>query len=413
MPKLSVLAAGLAAAVAVATLVSCATPQAPRNEARTASATPADAQREPDERAPEAGDPLLAKSGIAHQTVGEAFVTAATPADNLDSPAVWRAPNGRLWLLATAKQGDGLAIFDGDSGERVGQYGRSGTAMGQFRRPNGIAVFGDLAFVVERDNHRVQVLQLSLPPARSAQPGVADRRTPQLRPLAGFGQDELQQPYGLWVRQTEPGALEAIVTDAYMAGEDASGNEIAPPLEQLGRRMQRYRIELGAGAPRVRHLGAFGDTSADGAIRVPESVWGDPAHDRLLIAEEDLATGTALREYGLDGAYRGRTLGRELFKAQAEGIALWQCPDGSGYWIATDQYKDRSLFHVFDRASLQHLGAFAGRQVGNTDGVWLQQTGSVRFPDGVFYAVHDDQAVGAFDWREIARALGLRSRCES
>jgi len=410
MPKLSVLAAGLAAALAVATLVSCATPQASRNDAKSAAAQ---AQREPDDRAPEAGDPLLAKSGIAQQTVAEAFVTAATPADNLDSPAVWRAPNGRLWLLATAKQGDSLAIFDGDNGERVGQYGRSGAAMGQFRRPNGIAVVGDLAFVVERDNHRVQVLQLSLPPARSAQPGVVDRRTPQLRPLAGFGQDELQQPYGLWVRQIEPGALEAIVTDAYMAGEDASGNEIAPPLDQLGRRMQRYRIELSAGAPRVRHLGAFGDTSADGAIRVPESVWGDPAHDRLLIAEEDLATGTALREYGLDGRYRGRTIGRELFKAQAEGIALWQCADGSGYWIATDQYKDRSAFHVFDRVTLQHLGAFAGRTVGNTDGVWLQQVGSVRFPDGVFYAVHDDQAVGAFDWRDVARALGLRSRCEA
>lgn len=416
MPKCSVLAAGLAAAVAMAALVSCAAPRTLRGDASAAepapaAAAPADAQREPDERGAESGDPLLARAGIAHQVVAEAFLTAATPQDNIDSPAVWRAPNGRLWLLATAKQGDNLAIFDGDNGERVGQYGRGGAGMGQFRRPNGIAVFGDLAFVVERDNHRVQVLQLSLPPARSARPGVADPRTPQLRPLASFGQAELRQPYGLWVRQTASGTLEAVVTDAYMAGEDANGDEIPPPLEQLGRRMQRYELTLGAGAPQVRHLGAFGDTSAEGAIRVPESVWGDPVHDRLLIAEEDLATGTALREYGLDGRYRGRTIGLGLFKAQAEGIALWQCPDGSGYWIATDQYKDRSLFHVFDRASLEHLGAFAGRSVGNTDGVWLQQTGSVRFPEGAFYAVHDDQAVGAFDWREIARALGLRSRC--
>lgn len=415
MPKFSVLAAGLAAAATVAALVSCATPQAVRSDAGApAPAIAADAgQREPDQRPAQAGDPLLAQAGIAHETVAEAFLTPATPQDNIDSPAIWRAPNGRLWLLATAKQGDALAIYDGDDGERVGRYGRSGSALGQFRRPNGIAVLGDLAFVVERDNRRVQVLQLSLPPARSAQPGVADRRTPQLRPLAAFGQAELQQPYGLWVRQSAPGTLEAIVTDAYMAGEDAAGEAIVPPLERLGRRLQRYELRVGDGAPQVRSLGAFGDTGADGAIRVPESVWGDPAHDRLLIAEEDLATGTALREYGLDGRYRGRTVGRELFKAQAEGIALWQCADGSGYWIATDQYKDRSLFHVFDRATLQHLGAFAGRSVGNTDGVWLQQAGSVRFPDGVFYAVHDDQAVGAFDWRDVARALGLRSRCEA
>nr|WP_241200812.1 phytase [Lysobacter enzymogenes] len=388
-------------------MVSCATPQAARSDAGApAPAIAADAgQGERDQRP--------AQAGIAHETVAEAFLTAATPQDNLDSPAIWRAPNGRLWLLATAKQGDALAIYDGDDGERAGRYGRSGSALGQFRRPNGIAVLGDLAFVVERDNRRVQVLQLSLPPARSAKTGVADRRTPQLRPLAAFGQAELQQPYGLWVRQSGPGTLEAIVTDAYMAGEDAAGEAIVPPPERLGRRLQRYELRVGDGAPQVRSLGAFGDTSADGAIRVPESVWGDPAHDRLLIAEEDLATGTALREYGLDGRYRGRTLGRELFKAQAEGIALWQCADGSGYWIATDQYKDRSLFHVFDRATLQHLGAFAGRSVGNTDGVWLQQAGSVRFPDGVFYAVHDDRAVGAFDWRDVARALGLRSRCEA
>ncbi|ROU08395.1 phytase [Lysobacter enzymogenes] len=415
MPKFSALAASLAAVATVAALVSCATPRSARDAADAAPAIVADARpddNEPDRRAAEAGDPLLARSGIDHHVVAEAFLTASTPEDNIDSPAIWRAPNGRLWLLATAKQGDGLAIYDGDNGERVGRYGRGGAAPGQFRRPNGIAVFGDLAFVVERDNHRVQVLQLSLPPARSAQPGVADARTPRLRPLATFGEGELQQPYGLWVRQSAPGTLEAIVTDAYMAGEDGNGDAIAPPLERLDRRLQRYELALGAGAPRVRRLGAFGDTSAEGAIRVPESVWGDPAHDRLLIAEEDLATGTALREYGLDGRYRGRTIGQGLFKAQAEGIALWQCADGSGYWIATDQYKDRSLFHVFDRASLRHLGAFAGRGVGNTDGVWLQQAGSVRFPDGAFYAVHDDRAVGAFDWRDIARALGLRARCE-
>jgi len=28
-----------------------------------------------------------------------------------------------------------------------------------------------------------------------------------------------------------------------------------------------------------------------------------------------------------------------------------------------------------------------------------------------FCAVHDDQAIGAFDWRDVARASGLRGRC--
>src|SRR5690606_37178919 len=114
------------------------------------------------------------------------------------------------------------------------------------------------------------------------------------------------------------------------------------------------------GRLQARAEGAFGDVGEAGAIRIPESIWGDPANGRLLIAEEDVATGTAIRDYAIDGRFRGRTVGLGLFEAQAEGIAMWQCADGSGYWIATDQFKDRSLFHVFDRRTLEHVGAFAG-----------------------------------------------------
>src|SRR5690606_25091375 len=160
----------------------------------------------------------------------------------------------------------------------------------------------------------------------------------------------------------------------------------------------------------ARHAGAFGATDAAGAIRIPESLWGDPAHDRLLVAEEDTATGTALRVYDLDGDYH-RTIGLDDFEAQAEGIALWACADGSGYWLATDQFRDRSVFHVYDRETLAHLGAFAGETVANTDGVWLNQAPTLAFPAGVFYTAHDDRAVGAFDWRDVAGALGLRERC--
>ena len=88
-------------------------------------------------------------------------------------------------------------------------------------------------------------------------------------------------------------------------------------------------------------------------------------------------------------------------------MALAQCADGTGYWIATDQFKDRSVFHVFDRKTLAHKGAFAGNRTANTDGVWLDQSADARFPQGAFYAVDDDQAVAAFDWRDIAKALSL------
>ena len=349
--------------------------------------------REPDEV--EGADPLLSASGEAHVSLAEAFVTARTPADNIDSPASWKAPDGKTWLFATAKEGKGLVLYDGDTGATLRSVGTEGSKPGQFKRPNGVAVSGDYLFVVERDNGRVQVLSL---------PGLAT--------VATFGEGELQQPYGLFIREHASGELEVLVTDAYMAGEDAKGDDIPPPLAQLNQRVRRYLVRTDGDAVSAVSSGAFGDTTEAGAIRVPESLWGDAANDRLLIAEEDVATGTAYRDYTLAGEFRGTTVGLGRFKAQAEGVTLWSCPDGSGYWLTTDQFKDLSLFHVFDRKTLQHLGAFAGKTVANTDGVWLQQAGTARFPQGVFYAVHDDMAVGAFDWRDIATALRLRTSCD-
>lgn len=350
-------------------------------------------QREPDEQA--GAEPQLAISSIPHASLREAFVTPATPQDNVDSPALWIGSDGKPLLLATAKATGRLMAYDGDSGAALGVRGKAGKGAGEFDRPNGIFVVDDLVFVVERDNRRVQVLRL-----------------PGFQSLGSFGQHELQQPYGIWLRRLGPQRFDVFVSDAYMAGKDAKGDDVVPPLAQLDKRVRRYSVSVGTKLE-ARFDSSIGDTSEAGAIRIPESIWGDSGHDRLLIAEEDTATGTTIREYDLDGRFRGRSIGLGLFKAQAEGITLWQCNDGSGYWITTDQFKDRSLFHIYDRNSLEHLGAFAGATVANTDGIWLHQAGTKRFPDGVFYAVHDDQAVGAFDWRDIAKALKLRMNCEA
>ncbi len=382
----------LVAAVLLSLLAGCATQRVEPASVAGDAAVPAPDMREPDERVDV--EPMFANSRVAHVVVPEAFITAETPKDNLDSPASWRAADGHVWLFATAKEGGGLVVYDGDTGATLRTVGSEGGMPGQFSRPNGIAVSGDRLYVVERDNRRVQVLSL-----------------PDFQTLAMFGFDQLQQPYGLWVRERAANEVEVIVTDAYMAGEHPNGDDRPPPLADLGQRMQRFRLAITGRQIDVTYDGAFGDTSERGAIRIPESIMGDVAHDRLLISEEDTRTGTAIREYDLAGKFRGRTIGLGTFEAQAEGIALWQCPDGSGYWLTTDQFKDRSVFHVYDRVSLEHLGAFVGNTVANTDGNWLHQAATTRFPAGVFYAVHDDKAVGAFDWRDIARSLKLRQSC--
>nr|WP_330217139.1 phytase [Pseudoxanthomonas suwonensis] len=321
--------------------------------------------------------------------VAEAFVTALTPEDNIDSPAAWTAPDGKTWLIATAKATDKLVVYDGATGETLRSVGSAGTGAGQFERPNGIATVDDLLFVVERDNHRVQVLRL-----------------PEFAHVATFAADDLVKPYGLWVNRTDTG-YELYVTDSYDQGEDAQGNDILPPLEELDRRVHRYALDRRGDGLEVRALGAFGDTTPAGALRVVESLWGDPANDRLLIAEEDETYANELKVYDLAGRFSGRTVGRDVFEAQAEGIMLKSCADGSGWWITTEQGKGRTVFHLFDRRGLAHVGAVTGVMVANTDGIWLHDVASDRFPEGVLYAVHDDQGVVALDWREMARTLSL------
>lgn len=345
---------------------------------------------EPDEAGKQ--DALFSRyqAQIPHVVVKEAWVSTAAADDNVDSPASWRDASGRLMVVASAKSIDKLIVYDGDNGRRLRTVGTPGSALGQLNRPNGIATIDDkYVFVVERDNRRVQMFAL-----------------PGFEPLLVFGAAELQKPYGLWVRAHD-GGYEVIVSDAYDMGEDAQGNEVIPPLADLGRRFQRYQVDRAEGGWIARNTGHFGDTSEAGAIRIPESLFGDEANDRLLIAEEDVATGTRLREYTLAGQYTGRDVGAPNYRAQAEGIALMRCPDGGGWWVASDQFDDRTVFHLFDRRSLQHAGSFIGEVTGLTDGVWLDERGDARFPQGVFYASHLDVAVAAFDWRDIAKALSL------
>jgi len=325
-------------------------------------------------------------------TVVESYVSAESLADELDSLATWPTEDGRTWLIATGKSSHRLVVFDADTGEQLRTFGAEGEAPGQFRRPNGVAVHGDHLFVVERDNHRVQVLSL-----------------PDFAVVGSFGQAQLRSPYGIWLTEKEPGEMEVYVTDSFMYGKKF---DVVPPFAELDQRVRRYRVSFDPdGAMRAQYAGAFGDTGEQTALRMVESIAGDPANDRLLIADEDRRHLSTLREYSFSGRYTGRTLPQDAFGAEAEGVALWTCPDGSGYWVAVDQLAPLTLFHLFDRVTLLPRGTFRGAVTARTDGVALHAAASEGFPGGALYAVHDDKSVTAFDLRDVARSLGLEKAC--
>lgn len=329
----------------------------------------------------------LAVPAPAPVLVKEWFTTTEQPRENIDSPAVWHGPSGQHWLFATSKAGHSVNLFDAVNGRMLGRVGGLGVELGQFNRPNGVAVVDDYLLVVERDNRRVQILSL-----------------PDLRGLATFGADELRKPYGLWVHRKGPGDFRVYVTDSY---ETADGG--TPPPAQLGERIRVYQVEAIGALAEGELVATFGATEGKGVLHVVESIFGDPAHDRLLIADEDedASRGLNLKVYDLAGNFSGQTMGDGLFKYQAEGIALYVTGEKSGFWICADQGKIENLFHVFDRETLKHLGTFRGEHTLNTDGVWVTNKPMPRLPAGAFYAADADMATTAFSWAEIAAALGL------
>ena len=312
-------------------------------------------------------------SATSSSLVAEAWVSPDVRGEALDSAAVWITP-------------------DGDSGEPLRTIGSRGEAPGEFNRPNGIAVFGDVLFVVERDNHRVQLLSL-----------------PDLRPQAIFGADELRSPYGIWLHESAPGELEAFVTDSFMYGDRY---DVVPPAEELAQRVRRYRLRFAdQGHLDAAYLGSFGATEGPARLNMVESIAGDPAHGRLLVAEEDRTSPSNLHVYDFNGEWTGRSLPDGTFGGEAEGVVLWACSSNGGYWLAVDQQAPLTWFHLFDRASLEPAGSFHGEATANTDGIALHAAATPRFPGGALYAVHDDRAMSAFDLRDIVDALGLDPGC--
>lgn len=331
----------------------------------------------------------LAVGGDSVRVLDEAWVAPITPDDNVDGPAIWFSAEGPR-IIASAKATDVLIVYDAITGATLKRVSGPGMGRGQLARPNGVLVVADsLLFVVERDNHRVQVFAL-----------------PSFESRGVFGAADLVYPYGLAAYSPTPDRVRVYVTDNYEEPEDQ-----VPPLHRLDRRIRVYDVRVQRGEVRATLVNTFGDTTDAGAIRIAESIQLDPANDRVMIAEEDESR-TEVKEYTLDGRFTGRRFGREWIAQQAEGIALWTCGDRDGYWIVTDQGPIVNTFHVFDRQTLRHRGAFRGKVTNTTDGVALTQRAVGPYEAGMFFAAHFDASIAAFNWRQVAEAMGLPARCE-
>lgn len=323
-------------------------------------------------------------------TLGEAWISAESLADTPDSIAVTVDADGRRIAWVTAKSGHRLVGHDVDTGAVVRTLGGEGTAPGQFLRPNGVAAAGGLLWTVETNGARAQIID------------PADGQA-----LAVFGAGEVALPYGIAVETLAEGHYLAYITDS-----DQANGEAAPPAAALARRVHVYEVRIADGAtPDIRPRTTFGATDGPGALHMVESIAVDAAHDQVLVAEEDARAGQVLKVYRRDGRWTGTNIGTDRYAYQPEGVALYACPDGSGWWVASDQHEVGQRYLVFARGSLDYVGAFRGRHVRMTDGVAIVSVPTPRFPHGAVLVQHDDRAIAAIDWTDIAKALGLPQGC--
>lgn len=320
-------------------------------------------------------------------SVDAAWVSESMPSDEIDSVSVWHAGNGGDVVVATAKSGDRLIFLDASDGRMLDRFGESGQATGQFKAPNGIAIDGDLAFVVERDNHRVQVVDLSTKHV-----------------LGTFGDSVLRRPFGLWLLAHGGGAFHVFVTDSYDVDAGQSHSQ------GLDGRVKTFAVRLTGSGVQAELERRFGSTGGEGALHYVESIWGDPPANRLLVADEH-PDHRDIKVFDLAGRFTGQILGAGVFAGEPEGIALIKCESGAGYWLVSDQHDSKQAFRLFDRQTLAPVGVFASGDARGVDGIWFQPGRFGRFPAGVLFSQHDNAAVVAFDWRAIASALSLRSDC--
>jgi 3-phytase len=315
--------------------------------------------------------------------IPEVFRTQDWPMDEIDSVAVWRDGKGSGLLFITAKAADAIHVCDAATGKFVrtirGEY--DSAALGSFNRPNSVGVFQDFLFIVERDNHRVQVLRIS-----------------SFETLFTFGDDCLALPYGNAIVGTEDGCR-FYVTDNYELTQEGGPSS-------LTERVKEFEVKEKDGKIEVELVRSFGDADGPGALNVVESIVADPVKELLLIADE---TKRVLRLYDLDGHFTGDVVGKGIIKVEPEGMVVIPGGDGQGgYVLVTDQGDELTILHVLSREDYRYLGSITGNPtLAATDGIAFQEGDFGPFKGGALYCVHQDTRVHAYSWDTIKEKVGL------
>lgn len=341
---------------------------------------------------------LLAPAVMAEDVIKipEVWVSSGTNYDETDSLAAAKLRNGDVRVFATSKDGDRIDVFDAVTGKATGQFGEAGAAAGQLQYPNGIVTIdfgqrdprpvsarGQFVAIIERDNHRVQFFS------------VDDQKSTGI-----IGAEVLKRPYGGAV-SVRPGGIFLYVTDT----------EVKPT-----ETVRVFRLALGKeGTVTAKLVNTFGEADGPGAVVEAESIVVDDVYHRVLLCDEHPEQ-RDVKVYTLDGQFTGRTFGRDYVQREPEGIVVVDVPAGrssgektAGYVVLTDQQKELSVWHLFDRKNYEHLAAFTGQPtIANTDGICIYPHPLGKAAQGLLFAVDDDAEVRAYSLQAISKLCAAK-----
>lgn len=313
-------------------------------------------------------------------------------ADDPDDPAVWVNPQdpAQSLILGTnkAKAPSGaLVVF--------GLDGKTRQTVDGLDRPNNVDVeYGlggtmDIAVVTERLQKRLRVFQITAA-------GVTDVTAPGGTTVFADREGEHAAPMGVALyKRPADGAVFAIV---------------APKSGPRDGYLGQYRLELNADgkveAKFVRYFGAFSGTGEIEAVAVDDEL------GYVYYADE----GDGIHKYQADpehpfAAQELAHFGREGFRGDREGIAIYARGDGTGYIVCTDQLEGNSEYHVFRREGEPGRPHEHGRSLkvlrggaDSTDGLEITSAAlGPAFPNGLMVAMNSkDRNFLVFRWEDVA-----------
>jgi len=197
------------------------------------------------------------------------------PSLSLSSHAFWHGENGEHWVLGLAGGVDGIVIHDARKGGELRRIGKPGVEKGEFDEPVEIHVADDMAFVLERGNHRIQVIEL-----------------PECASLGFFAGERLADPIDFALYRIENGAFYLYVADE----KKLKGETVVHVL--------RYAVSRAVNTVHSAYKLTFGYSPGDGHLRNVASVTVDDSARQVLVTEKT-AGGDKIKVFSLDGDFIG------------------------------------------------------------------------------------------------------------